>query len=153
MPVLVLFDHFKAQLTNRVLDTLESHDINVNDMPAKCTDLLQPLYVSVNKAIKNMRESLQSWYANEVLKQQGEYKLINLKLSTLKPLGAQWLERAFKHVSQNNQIIKNGFNEVGITSKLNRHLYVQIYTSKIIQVLNSHIYQGLHFNMAWKCFN
>ena len=66
-----------------------------------------------------MRESFHSWYANEVLKQQGEYKLINLKLSTLKPLGAQWFVHAFKHVSQNNQIIKNGFDEVGITSKLN----------------------------------
>ena len=119
MPAFVLFDHFKSQLTNRVLYTLESHDINVIDVPTKCTDLLQALDVSVNKAIKNMRESLQSWYANEVLKQQGEYKLINLKLSTLKPLGAHWFKRAFEHVSQNNQIIKNGFNEVGITSKLN----------------------------------
>ena len=104
MPALVLFDHFKAQLTDRVLDTLESHDIIVIDVPAKCTDRLQPLDVSVNKAIMHhMRESL-----FKVLKQQGEYKLINLKLSTLKPLGAQWFVRKFEHISQNNQIIKNG---------------------------------------------
>ena len=111
MPALMLVDHFKAQLTNHVLDTLESHDIIVIDVPAKCTDHLQLLDVSINKSIKHhTRESFQSWYANEVLKQQGEYKLINLKLSTLKPLGAQWFVRAFEHVSQNNQIIKNGFN-------------------------------------------
>ena len=103
VPALVLFDHFKAQLTDRVLDTLESHDIIVIDVPAKCTDHLQPLDVSVNKAIKHhMRESF------KVLKQQGEYKLINLKLSTLKPLGAQWFVHKFEHISQNNQIIKNG---------------------------------------------
>ena len=118
MPMLVLFDHFKAQLTDCVLDTLESHDITVIDMPAKCTDDLQPLGVSINKAIKHhMRESFQSWYANEILKR--EYKLINLKLSTLKPLVAQWFVCAFAHVSKNNQIIKNSFNEVAITSKLN----------------------------------
>ena len=116
----MLFDHFKAQLTNRVLDSLESHDIIVIDVPAKCTDCLQLLDININMAIKHhMRESFHSWYANEVLKQQGEYKLINLKLSTLKPLGAQWFVHAFKQVSQNNQIIKNGFDEVGITGKLN----------------------------------
>ena len=85
MSTLVLFDRFKAQLTDHVLDTLESHDIIVVDVPAKCTDCLHSLDVSINKAIKHhTRESFHSWYANEVLKQQGEYKLINLKAFNIK---------------------------------------------------------------------
>ena len=42
MPALVLFGHFKTQLTDRGLDTLESHDIIVIDVPAMCVDHLQP---------------------------------------------------------------------------------------------------------------
>ena len=69
MPALVLFGYFKAQLTDHVLDTLESHDIIVIDVPAMFVDHLQPIDVSINKAIKHhTRKSFQSWYANEVLK-------------------------------------------------------------------------------------
>ena len=93
-PALVLFDHFKAQLTERVLDILDFHNILVIDVPANCTDRLQPLDVSVNKSMKHhLKESFQEWYANEVHKQQG--KPVDLKLSVLKPLGAQWFIHAF----------------------------------------------------------
>ena len=59
-PALVLFDHFKAQLTDHVLDILDSNNILVVDVPANCTDHLQPLDVSVNKSIKHhLRDSFQ----------------------------------------------------------------------------------------------
>ena len=73
-PALMLFDHFKAQLTERVLDILDFHIIRVINVPANCTDCLQPLDVSVNKSIKHhLKESFQEWYANEVHKQQYNY--------------------------------------------------------------------------------
>ena len=89
-PALELFDHFKAQLTERVLDILDFHNILVIDVPT-------PLDVSVNKSMKHhLKESFQKWYANEVHKQQG--KLVDMKLSVLKPLGAQWFIHAFQHI-------------------------------------------------------
>ena len=114
-PALVLFDHFKAQLTERVLDILDFHNILVIDVPANCTDCLQPLDVSVNKSIikYHLKESFQEWYANEVHKQQG--KPVDMKLLVLKPLGAQWFIHAFQHVQENKLIITNGFDEAGIT--------------------------------------
>ena len=63
-PALVLFDHFKAQLTERVVNILDFHNFLVSDVPANCTDYLQPLDVSVNKSIKHhLKESFQAWYA------------------------------------------------------------------------------------------
>ena len=119
-PALVLFDHFKAQLTDRVLDILDSNNILVIDVPANCTDRLQPLDVSVNKSVKHhLRDSFQLWYSKEVQKQQGPHKPVELKLSALKPLGAQWFVEAVHHVQMNKQIIINGFDEAGITDKLN----------------------------------
>ena len=42
-PALAIFDHFNGQLTERVNDLLESHDIHSVLVPANCTDRLQPL--------------------------------------------------------------------------------------------------------------
>lgn len=51
-PALVIFDHFRGQCTQAVQDLLEKNNILVALVPANCTDRLQPLDVSVNKAIK-----------------------------------------------------------------------------------------------------
>ena len=108
-PALMLFDHFKAQLTECVLDILDFHNIFVIDVPTNCTDRLQPLDVSVNMSIKHhFKKSFQELYANEVHKQQG--KPVDIKLSVLKPLGAQWFIHAFQHVQENKLIITNGFH-------------------------------------------
>jgi len=90
-PALVMFDHFKAQLTAHVLDILDHHNILVIDIPANCTDRLQPLDVSVNKSIKHsLRESFHIWYSKAVQQQQGAHKPVDMKFSVLKPLGAKW---------------------------------------------------------------
>ena len=89
-------------------------------MPGNCTDRLQPLDVSVNKSVKHhLKDSFQLWYSKEVQKQQGPRKPVELKLSVLKPLGAQWFIETVHQVQKNKQIIINGFDEAGITDKLN----------------------------------
>ena len=50
---LVIFDRFTAQCTERILSLLEDHHVHVAIVPANCTDRLQPLDVSVNKAAKD----------------------------------------------------------------------------------------------------
>ena len=49
---LVLFDMFKGQCTQAILELLETNNIDVVFIPANCTDRLQPLDVSVNKPAK-----------------------------------------------------------------------------------------------------
>jgi len=43
---LVLFDHFKAQLIDCVIDNLESNNLLVVDVPANCTNHLEALDAS-----------------------------------------------------------------------------------------------------------
>ena len=122
-PVLVIFDQFKAHTTQRFLKALDESNILVAEIPANCTDWLKPLDLSVNKPIKSfMKRQFQLWYANEVKKRienpASGAKVIDLKLSKLKPLGLQWLVEACHYVEKNN-FIKSGFTEAGIMEILN----------------------------------
>ena len=69
-------------------------------VPANCTDLLQPMDISVNKPAKNfLRGQFQDWYATQIcqqLKVVGEVQTqavqpVDLRLSIMKPLGARWM--------------------------------------------------------------
>ena len=42
-PALAIFDHFKGQLTEKVTDMLEDHNIHSVLVPSGCTDHLQML--------------------------------------------------------------------------------------------------------------
>ena len=57
-PALVIFDSFKAQTTDRVLKLLEDNHIYSIMVSPNCTDRLQPMDISVNKAAKHfLRDS------------------------------------------------------------------------------------------------
>ena len=49
---LCIFDVFRAQMGEDFLDFLSENNIKVVYVPACCTDRLQPLDVSVQKAVK-----------------------------------------------------------------------------------------------------
>ena len=51
-PALVIFDRFRAQCTPNILSMLKAKNIHIAIVPPNCTDRLQPLDVSVNKAAK-----------------------------------------------------------------------------------------------------
>lgn len=119
-PALIIFDNFKAQCTPAVLTQLDQNNFNVVLVPPNCTDRLQPLDVSVNKAVKNqLRAEFQGWYARQVCQQRQEgqeRKPIDLKMSAIKPLSAGWIVSACNYVKNNPTIIINGFKETGISS-------------------------------------
>ena len=50
---LLIFDNFKAQCTSSFLKLIDEHNVNVVLIPPNCTDKLQPLDLSVNKAAKD----------------------------------------------------------------------------------------------------
>ncbi len=91
-------------------------------IPPNCTDRLQPLDVSVNKPAKIfLRAQFQDWYAHQVYQQlegRAENKSVDIRLSIVKPLGAQWLVKLYDYFQTKKEIIMNGFKGAGITDYL-----------------------------------
>ena len=121
-PALVLFDKFAGQGTQELYNILEFNHINFVVVPANCTDRLQPLDVSVNKPVKEfLRKQFHSWYGGKICKQlnKGTERVpIDLKLSTMKPLGAQWMIKLQDYLKTKPEFLVNGFRAVGIVECL-----------------------------------
>ena len=67
---LAIFDCFKGQVTNNVIDMLEEHNIQSVIVPGGCTDRLQPLDLSVNRSAKAfLRSQFQEWYSQQISNQ------------------------------------------------------------------------------------
>ena len=118
----MIFDRFRVQCTDRILSLLEDHHVHVAIVPANCTDRLQPLDVSVNKATKDfLCRKFQNWYADQVSlqihQQQQEDKTlesVDLRMNIVKPLGAKWIISLFEYLSAKPEIIQNGFRKSGL---------------------------------------
>ena len=118
---LVIFDCFKGQCTERVMELLEKNNVSLVVVLPNCTDRLQPLDLSVNKAAKeHMRGKFQEWYANLVKQQldKNDIEPPDLRLARMKPLGAQWIISTYEYLKSKPDIIKNGFHAAGITEML-----------------------------------
>ena len=116
---LVIFDQFKAQTTDNFLSTLERNHISVVEVPGNCTDRLQPLDLSINKPVKDhLKSCFHKWYAagiqKKILTGDDDKRVIDLRLSLLKPLGFKWLESAFSYI-QASDFVQKGFHAAGIT--------------------------------------
>ena len=123
---LAIYDHFRGQLTAQVTDLLEKHNIQVVLVPACCTDRLQPLDISVNKAAKSfLTTEFQQWYSNEITQQlnsmtcEDEIEPVDLSSAKMKCIGAQWLVRLFEYLSDSPSIIVNGFLAANIAQSIN----------------------------------
>ena len=109
VPALVIFDHFQGQCTKPVLNLLEQNNILIAVVLPNCTDRLQPLDVSVNKAVKEfLRGKFQSLYSNQICKrvsEDGADKLVDVRMSVVKSLGARWLIELYEHMKSKPEII------------------------------------------------
>ncbi len=117
---LAIFDVFRGQRTEQVLAALEENNILVVSVPANCTDRLQPMDLSVNKSVKEfMRGKFRDWYSEQIQNQEaegGEFSPVDLKMSTMKPLGARWLVSLYDYINENKSIVENGFKAAGLLS-------------------------------------
>ena len=118
-PALAIFDEFNGQTTYALFSRLENNHIYYVIEPPNCTDKLQPLDVSVNKPAKAvLRNCFQTWYAERISSQMEEnpsqFDPVNLKLSTMKPLGARQMIQLYDHFKSTSQVIVNGFKATGI---------------------------------------
>jgi hypothetical protein len=117
-PALVIFDRFKGQCTQKILNLLDNNNVRVCMVPANCTDRLQPLDVSINKAAKEyLRNQFQQWYSEQVckqLKEESQTSKVDLSLSVMKPLGAKWLISLYEYLRDNPSLSINGYKEAGL---------------------------------------
>ena len=77
---------------------------------SNCRDRLQPLDISVNKP---ERTSCVNSFNNKVCRHfQGvdPKEPVDLRLTILKPLGAEWMIALHNYLKNNPAIIQNGFN-------------------------------------------
>ena len=97
-PTLVIFDRFRGQCTDQFLSLLNANNVYILIVPANCTDRLQPLDISVNKAAKEfLRRQFQDWYASKICNQVRQHQMqecstiqpVDLSLAVVKPLGAR----------------------------------------------------------------
>ena len=119
---LVILDEFKGQTTSRVLNLLQSNDLMYVIVPPNCTDQLQPLDVSVNRAAKQfLQNKFENWYADNIVAQKStdkDIEPVDMKQSIVKPIAAKWMIDLYNYLVANPQIIKNGFKHISITDFL-----------------------------------
>ena len=121
-PALVIFDRFRGQCTDDFFAKLEAHHVLVAVVPANCTDRLQPLDVSVNKAAKEfLRGQFQEWYSEQICQQlqkgcESAPHPVDLRMSIVKPLGGKWMISLYDYMKSKPDIIKNGFHHAGLTN-------------------------------------
>ena len=63
---------------------------------------------------------------------RGTKKLIDLRMSAVKPLGASWIVSACSYVKNNPEIIMNGFKESGIVCFLHLVAIVHMYVNRLV---------------------
>ena len=117
-PALVILDVFAAHRTENVKALYAEHNILLEFVPANCTGELQPLDVSCNGDLKGyLKQLFSEWYADEVTKQlkEGGSVKINLQLSVMKPLHANWILQAWHMLNEKTHIVKLGWEKTGLS--------------------------------------
>ena len=119
---LLVWDAFKGQMTEAVRAELELLSIKMVQVPANMTHFFQPLDLTVNGAAKQLtKKAFVTYYSDTVTKQleagkQVEDIEVDLRLSVIKPLHAQWLVDVYNYFSTDagREIIFKGWKKAGI---------------------------------------
>lgn len=98
-PALAIFDNFMGQVTDSITQFLEEHTMHIVKLLANCTDRLQLMDISINKAAKDfLWRKFNEWYSEQVAAQLGDgdidrlqAELVKLTTAAMKPVGAKWL--------------------------------------------------------------
>ena len=123
---LIVWDVFKGQMTQPVLDKLESLNLELVPVPANMTHFFQPLDLTVNGSAKKfLRARFTEYYADSVREQIDNGKQledidVDFRLSVIKPLHAKWLIALYNYLTTNKgmEIIAKGWKKAGIIGLL-----------------------------------
>ena len=114
---LVLLDVFAAHRTQAVKDLFWKKNISIVYVPASCTGELQPLDVSGNGSFKQyLKDLFIDFYGKKVAEQReaGTNNVIDMKLSTLKPLHANWVVQAWSKLKTKPELSIIGWRKTGL---------------------------------------
>ena len=120
---LLLWGVFRAHRTEPVLEKLKTENIEVVFIPTNCTSELQPLYLSVNKPLKDhLKTKFTQWYADQVSAQLAngtaiEAVKVNMSMIVIKS-SAHWILFAYDCICHVPDIVCNGFCKAGIVDAL-----------------------------------
>ena len=125
---LVIFDVFKGQVTQSVLDLLKKHNILFDFVSASITSIFQPLDLTVNGYTKKYcKKKFNEWYTDQIFQQLDEGKDleeidVKLQLTTLKPLHAKWMTELYNHMTsgEGKQVVLNGWRAAGIRQAIDQ---------------------------------
>ena len=119
---------FRGQTTDHVAQILDSLNIKVVKVPANMKHFFQPLDLTVNGSAKYfMRKKFVTLYAEEIKKQMDagvpvESIDVNLKLTSLKALHANWLIELYNVLTtaDGRETVLNGWKKSGVTAVLKK---------------------------------
>ena len=116
---LVIYNTFRGHYTETILIMLEENNVYIVIVPGNCTDRLQPLDLSVNKAAKSFlgnssQSDIQIKSANSYagVSSQPNHRLMTEHYENA---GAQWMISLYDYLKSKPDISINGFKEAGIT--------------------------------------
>ena len=120
---LVIWDVFKGQVTEKVLDKLESLDCEFVTVPANMMHFFQPLDLTVNRSAKQFMQKQLVMCCREIVQhklENGESLEdieVDLRLTAIKPLHAQWVVGMYNFFtsSKGTRIIGKGWKKAGIS--------------------------------------
>ena len=103
---LLLWDAFKAQLTQKVKDALSANQIESVMVPKNMTHLLQPLDLTTNASFKKFEKRAFTEYFTscnmKALEIEPDHNVasieVDLRLSTLKPCHAKVMMELYEHL-------------------------------------------------------
>ncbi|KAK3084641.1 hypothetical protein FSP39_016716 [Pinctada imbricata] len=115
-----VFDVYKAHRGDKLRALLEKNYIKCAYVPAACTDQLQPLDILPNGVFKRtMKQCFEDRYADETATQIRKGVAISdikidLRLSIVKPLHANWLLKSVDKLRNSEDLIKTAWSKCGI---------------------------------------
>ena len=123
-----IYDVFRGQVTQRVLDLIESnHCVNVY-VPPDLTHIFQVLDLWINGHAKQfLNGKFSQWYTEQITKQLDRgVDIYNVKIDTtltvMKPIHAQWLIGLYDNLRNSRDIIIKGFEQAGISEAIRQDL-------------------------------
>ena len=123
---LLIWDVFRGQMTEAVKKALISQNIEVVYVPANMTHFFQPLDLTVNGSGKKlMKKEFITYYSDAIKRMMDsgtalEDMEVDLRLSVIKPLHAQWLVNTYNYFSseKGRRVIARGWKKAGIAGLL-----------------------------------
>ena len=121
---LLLADFFKGQWTEEEKQLVHKINGKMVPVPNNMIHIYQPLDLAVNRSCKAfLRKESQKWFVGQVQQQiqngcEAEQVKVDLRISILKPIQAQWLTSFYDRMQNRPDIAVKGFKRAGITNFL-----------------------------------